>query len=62
MTAQEQQNTIANIVGSMSGISGSKREEIINRQLCHRFRASPTLGTAIAKGLSIDVSGFLPKQ
>lgn len=62
MTAQEQQNTIANIVGSMSGISGSKREEIINSQLCHWFRVSPTLGMAIAKGLSIDISTFIPKQ
>lgn len=34
----EKKALISNIVGSMSGISGPKREEIINRQLCHFFR------------------------
>lgn len=62
MTAQEQQNTIENIVGSMNGVTGPKRDTIINRQLCHWFRVSPTLGMAIAKGLDIDISAFLPKQ
>ena len=32
-------NLVNNIVGAMRGISGTKKEEIINRQLCHFFRA-----------------------
>ncbi len=55
MSDQERQNTISNIVGAMSGISGAKKDEIINRQLCHWFRASAQLGMAIAKGLGVDV-------
>ena len=58
MTAQEQQNTINNIIGAMSGISGEKRDEIINRQLCHWFRASTKLGMSIAKGLEVNVDDF----
>lgn len=58
MTKQEQQNTINNIVGAMSGISGPKKEEIINRQLCHWFRASAALGMAVAKGLGVNLDDF----
>jgi catalase len=39
----------------MMGISGPKRMQIINLQLCHFFRADIQLGMAIAKGLGIDV-------
>ena len=39
----------------MSGISGPKKDEIINRQLCHFFRADIGLGMAIAKGLGLDM-------
>jgi len=55
MDAQAKHNTISNIVGAMSGITGSKREEIINRQLCHWFRADITLGMGIAQGLNIQL-------
>lgn len=55
MTEQERKNTVANIVGAMSGISGSKREQIINRQLCHFFRADIGLGMAVAKGLGVTI-------
>ena len=43
----------------MSGISGPKRDEIINRQLCHWFRADMELGMGIAGGLGIDVNALL---
>jgi len=43
----------------MSGISGNKKDEIINRQLCHWFRVSPKLGTGIANGLNINVDEFI---
>ncbi|MDP3353176.1 MAG: catalase [Flavobacteriaceae bacterium] len=58
MTEQEQKNTINNIIGAMSGISGVKKDEIINRQLCHWFRASKKLGTEIAKGLGVNIDDF----
>lgn len=59
MDAEAKHNTIQNIVESMSGISGPLRDEIINRQLCHWFRADTQLGLAIAKGLHIDVEKSL---
>ena len=55
MTDDEKKNTINNIVGAMSGISGPKRDEIINRQLCHWFRADIGLGMAIAQGLGVTI-------
>lgn len=56
MTDQDRANTIGNIVGAMKGISGPKRLDIINRQLCHFFRASPALGIGVARGLGIEIS------
>ncbi|PKQ46125.1 catalase [Confluentibacter flavum] len=55
MTDDQKKNTISNIVGAMSGISGPKKDEIINRQLCHWFRADHTLGAAVAEGLGVEV-------
>lgn len=52
MTDNEGQNTISNIIGGMSGISGSKRDEIIQRQLSHFFKADKELALSIAKGLN----------
>ena len=56
MTEAEKQATVSNIVGAMSGISGPKRDLIINRQLCHFFRASIDLGTRVAQGLGVDIN------
>ena len=50
-----QQNTISNIVGAMSGIDGPKKEEIVNRQLCHWFRADVNLGMGVAQGLGVQI-------
>jgi catalase len=55
MTDEEKKNTVANIVGAMSGISGPKKDEIINRQLCHFFRADIGLGMSIAQGLGVTI-------
>lgn len=55
LSAEDRKNLVNNIVGSMMGISGPKRMQIINLQLCHFFRADIQLGMAIAKGLGIDV-------
>jgi catalase len=35
MNEQEQKNLVSNIVAAMSGRGGEKKNEIINRQLCH---------------------------
>lgn len=59
MSAGEKESTISNIVGSMNGISGPKRDEIIYRQLCHWFRVNPELGGAIAKGLGVNIDEYL---
>ena len=55
MNDGDRQNLIANIISSMRGISGPKRDEIINRQLCHFFRANIELGMKIAMGLQINI-------
>lgn len=59
LSQQDKESTINNIVGAMTGIDGPKREEIINRQLCHWFRADVQLGMAIAKGLNIQIDPSL---
>ena len=57
MNDEARQNLVANIVGSMKGISGPKKDEIINRQLCHFFRANIELGMKIAMGLQVNIDG-----
>ena len=52
MTDSERNNTVSNIVGSMSGISGEKRDEIIQRQLSHFYKADKDLALSIAYGLN----------
>jgi len=56
MVPEQKQNTINNIVGAMSGIDGPKKLEIINRQLCHWFRADVQLGMGVARGLGIELN------
>lgn len=55
MNDQDRTNLVHNIVGAMSGIDGPKRDEIINRQLCHFFRANAELGMRVAQGLGINL-------
>lgn len=62
MTDAERKNTVSNIVGAMSGITGEKKSEIINRQLCHFFRADIGLGMAIAQGLGITIDEKMMKH
>ncbi|MCO5947286.1 catalase [Mucilaginibacter flavidus] len=50
---------IHNIVNSMGGIGGPKKDLIVNRQLCHWFRADIGLGMAIAKGLQLDMDAAM---
>jgi len=58
----EKKNLVSNIIGAMSGIAGPKKGEIINRQLCHFFRADIGLGMAVAQGLGVNVEQAMPKQ
>lgn len=51
MTEEERKNLVNNIVGSMSGICGEKKDEIINRQLGLFSLVDCSLGKAVAKGL-----------
>lgn len=62
LSAQDKKNLVLNIAGAMSGISGEKRSEIINRQLCHFFRADIGLGMAVAQALGVNVEEAMPKQ
>lgn len=55
LDANEKQHLVNNVVGAMKGITGEKKDEIINRQLCHFFRADVSLGIAIANGLGVNV-------
>lgn len=55
MNDTDRKNIIHNTVAAMSGISGPKRDEIINRQLCHFFRADPQFGMAVADGLGVKI-------
>ncbi|WP_374330722.1 catalase [Soonwooa sp.] len=55
MNADDRNAMINNIISSMSGISGPHRDLIINRQLCHFFRANIELGMRVAQGLQINI-------
>ncbi|MEP7265966.1 MAG: catalase [Bacteroidota bacterium] len=59
MNDYDRHNLVSNIVGAMSGISGPKKDLIVNRQLCHFFRADVKLGIAVAKGLGVDVDAVM---
>ncbi len=61
MTPEAKANTISNIVGAMSGISDPKKDEIVNRQLCHWFRVDAQLGVGIANGLGVKIDPKLLK-
>jgi len=62
MNEQDRKNLVINIVSSMKSINGEKKEDIINRQLCHFFRADMQLGLAVAKGLEIIVDEKIIKH
>lgn len=55
MQLEDRQQLVKNIVGSMNKITGPKRDEIINRQLCHFFRANIELGMKVATQLNVVI-------
>lgn len=58
LSHEEKVKAVNNIVASMSAISGPKKELIINRQLCHWFRADVQLGMGIASGLGLSMESL----
>ncbi len=62
MNDYDRHNLVSNIVGAMSGITGEKKDLIINRQLCHFFRANPALGSAVAQGLGVNIDAIMKEM
>lgn len=62
MNDYDRHNLVSNIVGAMSGITGPKKDLIINRQLCHFFRANANLGMAVAKGLGVNIDEVMSQM
>lgn len=67
LSEEDKTNLINNVAGSLQGISGEKREQILMRQLCHFFRADLQLGMRIAQTLQLDMNNVMaqipqPKQ
>lgn len=58
MGDKEREVLVSNVVEALRGISGEKRELIINRQLCHFFRADVRLGLQVAKALEMDIDSI----
>lgn len=56
MTPEQKQRLIDNLISGLGGVTGPQRETILNRQLCHFFRADAGLGMAVAQGLGIAIS------
>lgn len=55
MSETDRTNLVNNIVGSMKNIGGPKRDLIVNRQLCHFFRADAELGSRVAQALGVPI-------
>ncbi len=62
LSEADKKNLVNNITGAMKGISGPKKDEIINRQLCHFFRADIGLGMQVATALGVNVENAMPKE
>ena len=62
MSDTDRKNTVSNIVSSMKDITGEKKNDIINRQLCHFFRTDVGLGMAVAQGLGISIDEKMMKH
>src|ERR1700733_8918360 len=62
MSEEAKHDLVKKITNSMSGIDGPKRIQIINRQLCHWFRADISLGMAVAQGLDLDLSEIMKQM
>ncbi|MFO7827282.1 MAG: catalase [Bacteroidales bacterium] len=55
MTDKERENTISNFAGALSGVDGPKRDEILQRQLTHFYKADNELALTLAKKLNFKL-------
>jgi catalase len=62
MNDYDRHNLVSNIIGAMSGITGPKKEVIVNRQRCHFFRADVKFGMAVAKGLGVNTEAVMAEM
>ncbi len=62
MTADEKLYTVNCIVEVMNKIEGPDKDEIINKQLCHFFRANIYLGLGVAQGLGVQIDEGMMKH
>ena len=62
MAEQEKRKAVSNIIGSLKGIDGGGKIDIINSRLCHFSRADAALGMETAKDLGINVESALHQQ
>lgn len=53
MTDEQRRNTVSNFVGSLKGVTGPKKKEILTRQLDHFRKVDKELAMEISKGLGI---------
>jgi len=62
LSAKDRKHLVHNIVAAMKGIDGPKKDLIVNRQLCHFFRADIGFGMAVAQALGVTVdSAMMPE-
>jgi catalase len=59
LSDEDRRHLVDNLLASLSNVGGPKKDLILNRQLCHFFRADLRLGMAIAKGLGIDAESVM---
>lgn len=62
LSTDDKKSLVNNIVSALKGVEGAKRSEILNRQLCHFFRADIGFGMAVAQGLGINAEEAMPQQ
>lgn len=55
LNEEERQILIKNIVEEMQQIDGTAAKDIVNRELCHLFRANIELGMKVATGLQVNI-------
>lgn len=54
-TDAERDGLAQNIIASMQQMRSEQRHDLVNRQLCHFFRANAELGVKVARGLRVDL-------
>ncbi|PQA58910.1 catalase [Siphonobacter curvatus] len=62
LNEEQKAHLVETIIGALGGVDGPRRDEIINRQLCHFFRADIGLGMRIAQGLGVNVEAAMPRK